>query len=240
MRRRNSTPFLHIRLAAQAALSSAAIAALLLATPAVSRADLLGGNLGAGGSYDTAEGNPVGNAFDGNNYGEAASFLAAETGSVGRVELAVSCLFSGGCPDDFTVFIAADNSGQPNAPALESFTVSGAALGVFGNNNPLVTLDSVLKPILTMGDRYWVGVTSDLTDSIAWNFNSTGDTSDTAVSTDGGMSWFGPSGQTPGAFEVDSTPELNSVFLSSTVLLLLAAVKRFRRTPPAAPAREFR
>jgi hypothetical protein len=56
-----------IRLAAQAAISAAAAAAVLLAIPTVSRADLLGGNLGAGGAYDAANANSVGNFFDGNN-----------------------------------------------------------------------------------------------------------------------------------------------------------------------------
>jgi hypothetical protein len=59
-------------------------------------------------------------------------------------------------------------------------------------------------------------VTSSLNYAIAWNDNLTNDPSDQAVSSDGGATWFSPSGMTPSAYEVDGT---TSVPEPSTVLL---------------------
>ena len=114
---------------------------------------------------------------------------------------------------------------------LESFSVPGTSLGPLGANNAPLVLSSVLKPLLTAGTQYWVAVTSSLNDSIAWNWNSTGDASSEAISTDGGTTWFAPSGLTPGAYQVNGTPvttvmpEPGALVLLTTVLLLLAVGK---------------
>jgi hypothetical protein len=61
---------------------------------------------------------------------------------------------------------------------------------------------SALHPSLIVGTRYWVAVGAGLTNTVAWNLNTTGDVSDQAISTDNGATWFSPSGNTPGALEV--------------------------------------
>jgi hypothetical protein len=152
------------------------------------------------------------------------SFTPSVTANLGSVTLALSCFFV--CSDNFTVDLTADAGMQPGA-VIESFTLSGVALGPLGNNNPPEVVDSVLEPLLTAGTAYWVTVSSPLTDSITWNFNSTGDTSPEGLSTDGGATWFSPSGFTPGALSVD-TPEPATVLLVGSVLLALALRRRLR------------
>jgi len=197
--------------------------ALAVAAPGVASADVMFTNFGAGHSYDVSSGNPVGFAFDANNYAEGVSFKPAVTETLGSISLALSCFFS--CPDDFTVDLTADAGAQPGA-VIESFTLSGAALGSLGSNNPPVTAKSVLFPLLTAGTAYWITTSSPLDNSITWNFNSTGDTSPEAISTDAGATWFSPSGFTPGALEVDSAPEPGAGLLLGSIVAALFLRKR--------------
>ncbi len=77
-------------------------------------------------------------------------------------------------------------------------------------------MTSVAHPTLTAGTQYWITVSSSVNFAIAWNDNSTGDASDQAISSDGGASWFSPSGMTPSAYEVDgatSVPEPSTTIL---------------------------
>jgi hypothetical protein len=197
---------------------------LLFVAPALSRADtVLFTNFGAGFSYNTGVGNFVGNAFDGtgNNYAGGDTFTPTISADFDSLDIALNCFFT--CPDNLTVSLDKNNNGVPGA-ALESFTVAGPSLGPFGVNNPPVVLIAVGPPVqLTAGTPYWVTVSSDLNNSITWNWNSTGDTSGQALSIDGGTTWFAPSGLTPGAYQVNATPvpEPGVLGLLATVLLLL-------------------
>lgn len=210
-------------------LTSIGVWTLLFAAPAVSRADIVFTNFGAGFSYNTGLGNPVGNAFDGNNYAQGDTFTPTTSADLSSLDIALSCAFAGGCPDAFTVSLTGDSGNQPAAAPLESFAVLGTSLGLEGVNNPPVVLNSVLQPSLKAGTQYWVTVSADLNDSIAWNLNSTGDTSAEALSTDGGATWFSPSGLTPGAYQVNGAapvPEPGARVLLGAVLLLLALGNR--------------
>ena len=228
MKLRNFDPLMGAARRARGLVAIAGLCGALLALPVTSRADIkLGGNLGPGDSYDTSFGLLVGNDFGGDNLAEGSSFVSSATAQVTALKIALSCFDTGFCPDDFTVALDADNSNQPGT-ALESFTVSAASLGALGNNNPVIVLSSILHPTLSAGTQYWVTVSSDLNDTIIWNWNSTGDTSAEAESIDGGSTWFSPSGNTPGAFEV-STPEVNSVLLLFTVVLFAGVLQLFRR-----------
>ena len=212
-------------------LTAIGVWTLFFAAPAVSRADvILFTNFGAGFSYNTSGGNFVGNAFDGNNYAEGDTFTPTTSDDFTSLDIALSCAFA--CPDNLTVSLDANNAGVPGAK-LESFTVAGTSLGALGVNNAPVVLNSVGPPVLlTAGTQYWVTVSSDLNDSIAWNWNSTGDTSSEAISPDGGTTWFAPSGLTPGAYQVNGVPPVTTVpepgalWLLATALLLLALGKR--------------
>lgn len=205
--------------------------ALALAVPAVAPASVIFTNFGAGQTYDINSANAVGNGFDGNNYGEGESFTPTASANFGSVSVALSCVFGCGSGENFIISLRSDSSDAPGA-AIESFIFTGATLGDFGSNNAPISASSVLKPLLNSGTRYWITVTSSLAYSIAWNLDTTGDTNDQALSTDGGATWNSPTGLTPGAFEVDSAavtnpmPEPASGFLLTGGLLLGWLVRR--------------
>ena len=183
------------------------------------------GNLGSESSYNTAEGDPIGNAFDGNDYAQGSSFVFPAYASFTSLRVALSCFAS--CTDPFVVTLSRDAGDQPGV-TLEAFTVPAGALGPLGVNNSPLVLNSVLHSNLAAGTQYWITVMADLDDSIAWNLNSTGDSSAEAISTNGGLSWFSPSGNTPGAFDVTgSIPEPGSAGLVLGAGLMLGiALKR--------------
>jgi hypothetical protein len=197
--------------------------ALAITAPGIASAGVIFTNFGAVFSYDVTSGNPVGNAFDSNNYAEGVSFTPSGTGNLSSISLALSCFFV--CSNSFTVDLTADARSQPGA-IIESFSLSGAALGLVGNNNPPEVAVSVLKPLLTAGTTYWITTSSPLTDSITWNFDSIGDTSPEALSIDEGATWFSPSGFTPGALQVNSTPEPATALLVGSIILAVAFHRR--------------
>lgn len=184
-----------------ARLAAFALSIVLFAVSGVAHADtVLFTNFGAGMSYDTSGGLSVGNYFDGNNYAHSDQFTVSSTSTLSSLQLALSCLFA--CPDNFTVDLTSDSSGSPGG-VLEAFSVAGSSLQPLGSGTAVVDLTSLLHPTLTAGTEYWVTVFSDTNNTIAWNWNSTGNTNNTAVSTDGGATWFAPSSETPGALQVD-------------------------------------
>jgi hypothetical protein len=200
------------------------VSTLLFMVPTACWADgIVFTNFGAAHSYNTGVGNTVGNAFDGNNYAEGDTFTPSLSESFTSITIALSCLSI--CLDNFDVSLTQSAGGAPGA-VLKNFIVNAASLGVFGTNNPPLVLNTAQGPVLAAGSQYWITVDSDLNDSIAWNLNSTGDVSATAISLDGGLTWFSPSGQTPGAFEVDGVgvtvvPEPTSLLLVAPAMIAL-------------------
>jgi len=194
---------------------------ILFTVPTISRADdIVFTNFGAGKSYNTAVGNTVGNAFDGNNYAQGDTFTPLLSESFTSLTIALSCLSA--CPDKFDVSLAASAVGAPGA-VLTNFIVNGASLGAFGANNAPLDLNAnaVLRPMLTAGTQYWITVSSDLNDSVAWNLNSADDVAAHAISLNGGSTWFSPSGLTPGAFEVQGVNAVKAVPEPSSLTLVL-------------------
>jgi hypothetical protein len=202
------------------------------AAPAVASADTIFSNFGAGFAYNASEGNVVGNAFDGNDYAEGDTFTPSSTVTFGSLRIALSCFSGCPAPDAFLVSLTVDNGDQPGT-VLESFGVAGSSLGLFGAHNAPLVLNSAVKPLLIAGNQYWVTVAADAKDSIEWNLNSTGDPSDQAISTDNASTWFSPSGQTPGAYEVDSAsspvPEPRYPGLLLCIGVLGGIIRKFHR-----------
>jgi hypothetical protein len=214
-----------------------AVATLLLAVPTMARADIIFSNFGPGQTYDVNNGNPIGNGLDGsgNNYAQAVSFIAPANYTVTSVSVALAGFGTSGTNDDplFGTFNA-DNGDSPGT-VLASTTAPPGILGPLGNNNPLVVVNGASIPIVA-GERYWITISdTNGNGSVAWNLNITGDTNDTGTSTDGGMTWFSPSFQTPGAFEVDGTlattvtPEPGSLALLGTGAMALLGGRRLGR-----------
>lgn len=197
----------------------------IFTVPALSSAaSVIYSNFGVGSSYNTSQGNPVGNAFDGNDYAEADTFVLAGDATFSSLRIALSCFAF--CTDPFFVTLSRDAGNQPGA-ALETFAVPAGVLGTLGANNPPLLLNSVLNPSLTPGTRYWITVRAGLNDSIDWNLNSVADSAAEAISVDAGSSWFSPSGSTPGAFEVSGiVPEPGSIGLVLSAGLLFCLVRK--------------
>jgi hypothetical protein len=203
------------------------------ALSSVAQASIIFTNLGPGRSYDITQGNPVGNDFAGDIAAQGDTFTPTSTATLTTIEVALSCIV--GCPasESFTVAFRADSSGAPGA-VIESFAFVGTTLGALSSNNPLITATSILHPTLTAGTQYWVTVSASVNFAIAWNDNNISDPSDQAVSSDGGATWFSPSGMTPSAYEVDGTssvPEPSTAILLSSAALLGLRSYRMKQGP---------
>jgi hypothetical protein len=213
-------------------IKSLRIIAIAATLSTVAHASIIFTNLGAGQSYDVTQGNPVGNDFAGDNAAQGETFTPTVTATLTSIEVALSCIVA--CPaiETFLISVTRDSSDAPGA-AIESYGFTDGALPGLGNNHPLIMATSVLHPVLTAGTQYWITVSSSVNFAISWNDNNTGDTSDQAISSDGGSTWFSPSGMTPSAFEVDGTtsaPEPSTaIFLGSVVMLSLIVCRRSLR-----------
>jgi hypothetical protein len=212
----------------------------LLAAPTIARADIVFTNFGPSYLYDVTEGNSVGNGLNGsgNNYAEGETFTPTATYTLNTIRVALSSANNDNTNDDtLTVNLTVDAGDQPGA-VLESFSIAPGTLGPLGSDNPPIVLTSLLNPTLTGGTQYWVTVSDAAgNDAIVWNLNNQGDSNDQATSTDGGSTWFAPTGNTPGAFEVDGTfvgaiaaPEPASLaLLTSGAFAMIAGRWGFRR-----------
>jgi hypothetical protein len=209
-------------------LSALALAAV--PTSASASAVTLFSNLGGGSpSYDITQANTVGDDFSGSCaggadcwVGQGVSFVASATANLSDIQIALSYAFDGFVPSSNVQVSLRSNSSGPGA-VLESFNILPAALGLLGNNNPLLSLTSVANPLLTLGTTYWVTVNSlSALDIVGWNLNNIGNANPTATSLNGGATWLAPSNDTPGALRVNgTTADVNPAVPEPTTLVLL-------------------
>jgi hypothetical protein len=191
------------------------VLALILTGPATSA--ILTSTFGPGDTFLNGPPYIIGNAVFQAEI--AAPFTPGITANLDTIRVAVS--FTTGI-NDFTVYIAPDIGDQPGAP-LESFT------GLRFDAVPgILTLNSVLHPVLRAGSPYLVVVTApDLVNSQGgWHINDQGFNGLFARNFFGNFAWVQDTSPTP-AFDVSGSlvPE-PSTFLSTFGGLLIGAVSR--------------
>jgi len=189
---------------------------ILFAMSGAAQATPIFSNFGVGYSYDTTTGLYVGDGnLDGSaNFAQASAFTAGFNANLGSIVIALSDVF--GQTDPITVAFTSDSGSNTPGSLLESFTIAANTLGSFGDNNPALTLNSFLHPLLISGTQYWISASTGLANTIAWNFNNTGDLINPNVqsqSLDGGITWGAPFGNTRGVFEVNPVPEPGTLAL---------------------------
>ncbi|NIA54615.1 PEP-CTERM sorting domain-containing protein [Massilia sp. TW-1] len=193
-------------------------------------ADVIFSNFGPGYTYNVSSGNVVGDGFDGSIYSEGDSFAPIQNAVFGSLRIALSEVFPGSQGTSLTISLTADSGNAPGA-VLESWLLAPGSLGLLGNNNAPVVLNSSLNLMLLAGTEYWITASlGGMGNAVAWNWNSIGDMNAHAIND--GSGWFSPSGMTPGAFEVDSAasvPEPSTLALFGVAFAGIAA--RSRRKP---------
>lgn len=185
---------------APAILRGFLILASLLGASLSLRADVIYSNFGPGDSYAAGTGLIVTN--DDQAYSSLAiGFTPSADYTLTSIEFVATSLI----PDDsadITIGIFADNgTGQPGGAPIESFTVGG--LGTFGDDAaPVLTVNSLLQPLLQADMTYWIGINAAPGDMVVWNQNITGALG--YSSTDGSGNWSSsPTDQ--GVVEIDGT-----------------------------------
>ena len=195
---------------------------LLLAVP--SHADVFFTTLGPGDLYDTGHGWGIGSPFSGTQWdqGDRFSFAGPSSYFLDTIELAVSHIKG---TNEIDVWLMDDVAGEPGS-IIEAFNFTD--LGPFGNDNPLLIGNSILRPVLNPGTNYWLIASAPNTDDTlaAWNRSSPGVQGLHGRYTNGS---FTSLNETMGAFRVQGTlvPVPGAVLLG--LLGLSAAGMKLRR-----------
>jgi hypothetical protein len=122
---------------------------------------------GAGDTYNTGVGYTIGTAseFD---QGDQFAIGAATAHYLDKIELAVG-LVAG--TNQLDVWLMSDAAGEPGA-IIEAFNFTDA-MGSFGSANPLLAVNSVVRPVLYPGTPYWLIASAPAADTwAAWNLSS--------------------------------------------------------------------
>jgi len=142
----------------------------------------------------------------------AASFVPSHDVTLDTIDFAASLL--SGTDNDLTVDFAAGPS-APGAP-IESFTVTTLAA-----SPSIVTIHSVLHPLLSAGVTYWVVLSAPdpANTSVGWNLNNQGFEGVSSRQDDG--AWAALGNEVPSAaFDVLGTPVIATVPEPSSVPLV--------------------
>ena len=107
--------------------------------------------------------------------------------------------------DSLAVAFSRQSGGQPGGAPIELFTLS--PLGQFGEAVPVLTVTSLLQPLLLVNTQYWIGMNAPVDDLIVWNQSVT--SSMGFSQTDGSGNWAAANSD-QGAVEIDGTLALNA------------------------------
>jgi hypothetical protein len=167
------------------------------------QADVIYTNFGTGAAYSSGAGVIVTN-----DNSAWSSVAIAFTPSANYDLTSIELVATGIIPDDLggILGIFADNgSGQPGGAPIESFQLS--PLGQFGQAVPVLTITSLLQPLLLADTQYWIGLNAPVGDFIVWNQSVTSALG--FSQTDGSGNWS-TSTADQGAVEIDGTLDPNA------------------------------
>ncbi len=161
------------------------------------KADVIYTNFGTGDAYAAGAGLIVTN--DNMAWSSVAvAFTPSANYELTGIELVATDLFPDGLGAAIGIF--ADNVGQPGGAPIESF--ASGPLGQFGAAVPVLTITSLLQPVLLANTQYWIGMQAPVGDLITWNQSVTSSLG--FSQTDGSGNWS-TSNADQGVVEIDGT-----------------------------------
>ena len=188
------------------------------------RADIIYTNFGTGDAYASGAGVIVTN--DNVAWSSVAvAFTPSANYDLTSIELVATDII----PDDLgaTLGIFADNgSGQPGGAPIESFTLG--PLGQFGESVPVMTVTSLLQPLLLANTQYWIGLNAPIGDLIVWNQSVTSSLG--FSQTDGSGNWS-TSNADQGAVEIDGTLDYSNPPAQSFAMVSAPTEESIPATP---------
>lgn len=175
------------------------VLAALVPGAAVLEADVIYSNFGTDSTFSAGTGLIVTN--DGSAWSSVAvGFVPASDYNLTSIEFVATNLIPG--DSLLTIGIFADNGGQPAgqpvSPPLESFTILSP--WQFGDEAPVMTVTSLLRPLLVANTQYWIGMQGPVDGFIIWNQNIVNAAG--FSETDGSGNWSA-SDQAQGVVEID-------------------------------------
>lgn len=188
-----------------------------------------------GEAPDTSVGYTVGSPPLLPDFDNASAFTSAGSFVLDTIELGMTHETGA---NELDIFFASDASGVPGT-VLETFHLSNAVPGPLEPPSPIM-VTSLLHPLLTSGNQYWVFASAPATGSwLVWNLNNTGDIGPTADRIDGGA-WVLVEDDLRGAMRINGTavaaipePSTYALMLAGLGLVVFAA-KRAKRNRAAA------
>lgn len=205
-------------------------ALILVLSGVPARAVVIYDNFGLGDTYDQNAGATLSTGLPlGVDWDQGSAFALESVGMdyyLDTIDVAVG-LVTGS--NELDLWLMTDSAGEPGS-IIESFHFSDE-MGSFGDLNPPLTANSLLNPLLEVGEQYWLIASVPGPNTwAAWNYNSTGDVGLRAYRSDLGT--WGVDEVTTNAFRVTGTSvpvsEPASIFLLGSGLIGLAVFSRKR------------